>query len=296
MIDSTKFLVISDSNWRQYAAVAPGGCYPHEELRQILRGSTGYKGWQNPDAPHVFKGEMQVDTVIPRSEWAGMIAAGAGMKAFNALNAAGVKAKDQNGLDYCWVYGSTRVVEARRLVEGLPHVELAPESVGGPCTGWRNEGGYASEAFTQIQKGGICEESFLDKPCSLKVRNWKTGWQDNALKHASVDWYNIDGSSSAGPMFDQVMSQLLQENPVAAGLSWWGHLIAFLAPVLFPNGSFGVLFQNSWTPDWPTTGANGYAILTESRATPDGAASCTLTVDAPVNPDPGPPPQPDPSL
>jgi hypothetical protein len=35
----------------------------------------------------------------------------------------------------------------------------------------------------------------------------------------------------------------------------------------------GVLFQNSWGVDWPSPAANGFACLTESRATPDGAAA-----------------------
>ena len=36
--------------------------------------------------------------------------------------------------------------------------------------------------------------------------------------------------------------------------------------------------QNSWGVDWPTPGANGIAVLTESRD-PNGAASPTLTID-----------------
>jgi hypothetical protein len=75
-----------------------------------------------------------------------------------------------------------------------------------------------------------------------------------------------------GP-FDEVITCLLNRVPVAAGLDWWGHLVCFLDPVILPDGSVGVLFQNSWGVDWPTPGANGLACLTESRGTPDGAAA-----------------------
>ncbi len=273
-------LVISDSNYRQYASAAPHrkSVHARHELRPELRGSTGYKGWQHPGHPHTFRGPSPVRNIIPRSEWVPMLQAGKGQAVLKALVANNIQAKDQNGLGYCWVYGSTRSVELRRVREGLAHVELAPESVGGPITGWRNEGGYASQAFDQIQTGGICEETFLDAPCSLHHNRWKAGWQANAKTHEAVDWYNLDGNEG-GDIFAEVVSCLLNDAPVAAGLGWWGHLICFLCPIILADGSVGVVFQNSWGVDWPTPGANGIAVLTESRATPDGAASPTLTID-----------------
>ena len=292
MIDPSQFLGITRANRRQFAATAPGGIYPNFELPPILRGSTGYLGW---GTSHKFLGPKPVGDLIPRSEWPSMITAGAGMKTYNAMLANGVKAKDQNGLNYCWAFGSTRAVEYRRLLEGCQHVELSPESVGGPVTGWRNVGNNASDAFEQLQTAGACEASYLDKPCSLHYRNWKAGWQDNAKTHEDIDWYNLP--MGEGNAFDQTITLLLQDNPVAAGIDWWGHLICFTAPVLLQDGTVGVLFQNSWGVDWPTSKANGLAILDEDSATPDGAASPILTVDAPVTPPgPGPAPLPDPSL
>lgn len=235
--------------------------------------STGYKGWQNPHAPHAFRGQRPVGRTIPRSEWHARIKAGApgtpGQGTFlsDLLKQQGIQAKDQNGLNFCWVYGSTRAVEVRRAVQGLPRLELSPESVGGPCTRWRNQGGYAGEAFDQLQDYGACETSYMDAPHSLHPLRWKAGWQDNAAQHEAIDWYNIETS------FDEVITCLLERIPVAAGLDWWGHLVCFLDPVILPDGSVGVLFQNSWGADWPTPGANGLACLTESKATPDGAAA-----------------------
>jgi len=291
MIDTSKYLVITRANRRRYAAVAPGGLYPHYDLPAVLQGSTGYQGW---GTSHRFTGPKPVGPLIPRSQWVPMIQAGAGLKAFNALTAAGVKAKNQNGLNYCWVFASTRAMELRRLLEGLPHLELSPESVGGPVKNWRNVGGEAVEAFGQLQSGGACEASFLDAPCSLHPSRWKAGWQDNAKTHEDVDWYNMPTGS--GDEFDQTITLLLQEQPVAAGLDWWGHLVCFVAPVILPDGSVGVLFQNSWGVDWPSPAANGFACLDESSATPDGAAAAIMTVDQPTTPVVPPPPQPDPAL
>jgi hypothetical protein len=253
--ESFPYLIIDDQNAHLFCKGGPRA------------GSTGYKGWQKPDGPHAFRGPRPVGHTIPRSEWHSRIKAGQGTMLSDLLKQQGMRAKDQNGLGYCWVYGSTRAVEMQRAVQGMPRLDLSPESVGGPCTHWRDEGGYASEAFDQLQNCGACETWFMDCPHSLHVNRWKPGWQENARLHEAVQWYSIETS------FDEVITCLLERIPVAAGLDWWGHLVCFLDPVILPDGSVGVLFQNSWGVDWPTPGANGLACLTESRATPDGAAA-----------------------
>jgi hypothetical protein len=177
-----------------------------------------------------------------------------------------VQAKDQDGLSLCWCYGSTRAVETRRITLGMDHRELSPESVAGPCTGWHNQGGYASEAFDQLENYGACEASYMDAPHSLRPARWKSDWQTNAKLYKATQWYEI------GTSYEEVITCLLLNLPVAAGLDWWGHLVCFLDPVLLHDGTVGVLFQNSWGVDWPTAGANGFSILTERKATPDGAA------------------------
>ncbi len=273
------YLIISDANAHEFCSGGP------------LARHFGYRGWQRPDAPHAFRGGRPIGGTIPRSEWPDRIRAGQGSFLSDLVKQQGIAAKDQNGLSLCWCYGSTRAVEVRRATMGLPFHDLSPESVAGPCTGWRNEGGYASEAFDQLQSAGACESSFMDAPHSLRAARWKSGWQDNARLHEAVEWYEIGGGQGAGSEeqgasslapssvlqapgpFDEVITCLLNRIPVAAGLDWWGHLVCFLDPVLLPDGSVGVLFQNSWGIDWPTPGANGLAVLTERKATPDGAAA-----------------------
>ncbi len=253
--DNFPYLIIDDANAHLFCSGGPQS------------GSTGYKGWQRADAPHAFRGQRPVGRTIPRNEWHDRIKAGQGAFLSDLIKQKGIQAKDQDGLNFCWVYGSTRAVEIQRAVQGLVTLNLSPESVGGPCTRWRNQGGYAGEAFDQLQNCGACETSYMDAPHSLRPNRWTAGWQDNARLHEAVDWYDIETS------FDEVITCLLQRIPVAAGLDWWGHLVCFLDPVILPDGSVGGLFQNSWGADWPTPGANGLACLTESKATPDGAAA-----------------------
>ena len=264
MIDSKQYLVIDLSNYRQFAASAPGGLYPQQELTEVLQGRTGYLGWQDPNRPKSFGEPAPLAPQTPREQWAALIQAGAGQSKLLGCN---LPAKDQDGLSLCWCYGSTRAVELLHAGNGETYLELAPECVDVECNGGRNEGGYATEAFTAIEEKGICLATYLDRPNSLRPRFWKAGWEENALLHRAATWYEI------GTDYADVITALLQDIPVAAGLDWWGHLICYVAPVLLPDGSVGVLFQNSWGADWPSPGANGYAILVESLATPDGAAA-----------------------
>lgn len=241
---------------------------------RFVDGSTGYQGWQRPGTPHLFRAKQPVGRTIPRSQWHGRIKDGQGAFLSDLIKLKGIKAKDQNGRSLCWCYGSVRAIEIARALAGLPTLDLSPESVAGPCTHWRDQGGYAGEAFEQLQNAGACESSFMDRPHSLTPSRWKPGWQENARLHEAVQWAEI------GTSFDEVITCLLKRVPVAAGLDWWGHLVCFLDPVILPDGSVGVLFQNSWGADWPTAGANGFAVLSESKATPDGAAAPIIVTES----------------
>ena len=266
------YLIISDANASQFTRLAAAR-HGH---------TTGYKGYQKPGKPHRFQAGRPMGPSIPRSQWTARINAGQGEFLSDLVKQKGIAAKDQNGLGLCWSYGSTRAVEVQRAVQGAATLDLSPESVAEPVTHWRNMGGYASEAFDQLQSGGACESSFMDQPHSLRPKRWKPGWQDNAQLHEAVQWYDLE-SSDQQPIFDEVVSCLLSRVPVAAGLAWWGHLVCFLDAVILPPGvapantpdgaTVGILFQNSWGVAWPTPGANGLACLTESRATPDGAGA-----------------------
>jgi hypothetical protein len=264
------YLIIGDHNAHEYSR-------PADE--------PGYKGWQQPAAPHTFyRGPRPVGPLVPRSEWTRRIEQGQGSFLSDLKRQHNIEALDQDGLNYCWAYGSVRAAQYWRLLKGLRWLDLSPESVAGPCVNWRNRGGYASQAFEQMERAGVCETSYMDEPWSRDPRKWKEGWQENAAQNALPNWYAIERDHV--PDFDEVITCLLSRLPVAAGLPWWGHLVCFLEAVIVPAGSapantpdgaaVGVLFENSYGVDWPRKGANGLAVLTESRATPDGAAAPVL--------------------
>lgn len=248
-----------------------------------LSRENGYRGWRRDSHRRLLHGPNVVADVIPRSAWRAQIAS---LGNRNLATAYPLPAKDQNGLGYCWVYGSTRAVEVERAHLGLAPISLCPESLGGPLTGWRNEGGYASEAFNAIETAGIANAELCPSPHALNPRLWNPRWAADARSHEVATWDDIEQTDRA-PTFDELISCLLSPVPVAIGLDWWGHLVCALAAISLPpetacdvntpdGGKIGVLFQNSWGADWPTPGANGLAVLVESLATPDGAAAPTI--------------------
>jgi hypothetical protein len=164
----------------------------------------------------------------------------------------------------CWVYASTETVEVCRAIQGQPYVSLSPESVGGPLTGWRNEGGNGLDALQQLTTTGACANSFMDAANSLHSSRWKTGWQADCANHKiTASWTSVSS-------FDEVITALLLRIPVSIGLDWWGHQVLLTDPALVGNG-YGVVFRNSWGEDWPSAGASGWSTLTESKSQPDGS-------------------------
>ena len=244
----------------------------------------GYRGWRPPAARRKLRDVLPYPQTLPRSSWAARITA---LGPSNLAMRYPLPAKDQDGIGYCWVYGTTRAIEVERARRGLKQLDLCPESLGGPLTGWRNEGGYAAEAFGGAQTAGIAEATYCPQPHALRPSLWHPGWQGNAASQKCTSWYDLEPSDRQ-PNYDELVSALLEPLPVAIGLDWWGHLVCALAAVIIPiqagltpntptGDTVGVLFQNSWGADWPTEGENGYAVLTEATATPDGAGVPIIT-------------------
>ena len=132
---------IDATNWQQF----------------VGRHATGYV---KSHRPHNLPRLEDTFPIIPRSQWAALVKEGQGTFLSDLLKARGVKVKDQDSLGYCWVYASTETVEAAGAVQGQPYVELAPESIGGRLTGWRNRGrtNGAGCLAAVDRRWGLCRE------------------------------------------------------------------------------------------------------------------------------------------
>lgn len=258
--------VIDDSNWRQLAPpqdvvidgeVKTRGLLPRDYSVHPL-GATGFTA---PfDVPN-----------IPRSEWPARIEELERTKSrlSDIADAADHKCLDQNGTNYCWANGPVYCVELVRLAQGLPLVYLSPASVAGPIKGYRNVGGWGTEALEYIVQHGI-----------VPVEMWPPNSRDSSLHTAEAkqraldfkvtEWYDLRSRD-----FDQLMTCLLLRIPVAVGYNWWGHEVAAIDPVVISSGKFGVKIRNSWGMGY---GDRGYAVLAEGKATPDDAVAPRVIV------------------
>lgn len=235
--------------------------------------ATGFEAGPPMDPRFKFSNKY---TIIPRKDWPALIKQGQGTFLSDLIKAAKIPSKDQDGLGYCWVYASTSTVETCRAIQGQHYVDLSPESVGGPVTGWRNQGGYGEQALDQLTKVGACEMSFMDRPNSLSPSRWKAGWEaDRENYKITMSWFEVE-------TFEEVMTALFLRMPVSIGLNWWRHQVLLTDPYMFDTGKFGVVMRNSWGEDWPSEGAGGWSTLTESKTTPSSsfAAINVTTFDA----------------
>lgn len=209
-------------------------------------------------------------TLIPRSEWAERIAEMERTKSrlSDLLEREGVPCLNQSQTNYCHSNSPALAIMALRAAQNQPFVLLSPASIGGPVTGFRNEGAYISDALRQIISGGCASQEYVPAN-QIGQSGFKPGWKENALQHKVEEWWDL-GRKDSG-MFDRVMTMLLSRIPVCVAYNWWGHAVTLIDAVLLKNGAFGVRFRNSWGADWPNPGASGYSLLQEGKGTPDEA-------------------------
>lgn len=170
---------------------------------------------------------------------------------------------DQNGLPYCWMYGTVAGVMNRYAAQGIdpvPHLSATGPAAQGKR--WREQGGWAGEAIEYIERYGI--PTVDTWPEHSMQRSLVDNHQQklDAAQHKIVSFQEIQSRD-----FDAAVSALidpLNPTPVTLGLAWWGHLVCGLRAVKIAGGRYGILIVNSWTKKW---GENGYAVLAQDKAT-----------------------------
>ena len=202
--------------------------------------------------------------VIPRAEWSQRIKEGKGTWLSDIYRRYKVPVLDQDGLNYCHAFSPAEALIGLQAWQCGHWQEISGGSIGGPATGYVNEGAWIGDDLKVLTDLGAATVKFCPQ-LAVRKSDWLdfTNGQKDALFHRVPMWLDLEPQN-----FAQVMTCLLTRKPVCVGLNWWSHAITYMDPVETAPNVFGVLFRNSWGADY---GDDGWAILAEDKATPDEA-------------------------
>lgn len=234
-------------------------------------------------------------TKIPRSEWSGRIKELADKKALLSdlrnigMGGKPIPSRDQNGKGYCWAHSTTSAAILSRCKNNEPYADLSAYAIACIIKNYADEGGWNGESMKFLSERGCPTSEFWPQQ-SMSSSNDKPSTWENAALHKDTEWADI-----AEGDFDMQMTCLLMGFPHALDLNWWSHSICAVDPVdgastfgilrtesgklmgliefnmvweVDAGGGFGIRIWNSWGDSWSD---NGMGILTESKATNNGA-------------------------
>ena len=130
---------------------------------------------------------------------------------------------DQDGLGFCWAWSLTGNLMDLRAREGKPTVLLSPVSLGW-LVNWRNQGNYLESAIRGIKERGVCSMEYTPDPHSLNYRQYKEGWEEDALDHRLAEVWDLDNGSDAR-MIQHAISVLATGSSLHICYLWWGHAL-----------------------------------------------------------------------
>lgn len=239
-------------------------CRALSERRQVIDGvkmGTGYvkRDYRKQPAGTIAFAAPFPLPVIPRSQWETIIRVMDETKTriSDYRRRYNLPSSNQGQTNYCWCHGCVNALRLRRSIEGQPNVMLNAAGAAAIIKRGRNVGGNTPEAIKHLAAAGVPEPEFWPGN-STSLSNVNEAMKQNALKYRFNRWFELPSNS-----FDYLMTSLMYRLPCPIGLSWWGHLIVAMDPVIISPGKFGVRIWNSWGDSWKD---NGESVLTESKA------------------------------
>lgn len=258
--------IVDDGNWRDH-------------VKPMAADGVSESGYQARDYAAFPVGSLGAspfpqELMIPRSEWRERIEEKDRKKTWlsdicrQASDVDGiVKWLHQANTNYCWCYAVVAGIMAVRLWHNHPYRRLSPASVAAPIKGYRNQGGWGTQAIKYIIEHGVADEEHW--PQNAINRKYFEPSRANAAECKVTEWFDIGDRR-----FDVKVSACLHNMPVPSGYSWMGHEMCTLR-ILALDGRdrFGCEDLNSYS----SSGKFNPYLLSESKGTADDACCPRVT-------------------
>lgn len=201
------------------------------------------------------------ELLIPRSEWQARIQEKEERKnrVSDELIRRGIKCKDQNGTNYCWINAPTHCIEIARAFQNQEYVELSPASVGSKIKGFRNDGGWGQEGLEYIAAHGVVPVSLWPANAINRQYDKPEAWTE-ADKFKATEWMELKPRT-----IDEMVSCWLRDIPTANGYNWWSHEVTGCDPIWL-DGDIAGRLRNSWGMGY---GSQGFFVLQGRKLIPD---------------------------
>ena len=264
-------IVIDDRNWQQFA--------PENPLAKVDGMSRGYQSRDYDREPlGTYAAPMSSAMLIPREEMydRAVELEKTQTRLSDFALRYGVRRKDQNGTNYCWINAPTWACELMTVLQGQEYVPLSPASGGAKIKNFRNQGGWGDQACDWISKHGLVPVSMWPANAISRQYDKDEAWTV-ADRYVLTEWEEMPPDN-----LDYALSCYLRKIPVPIGLSWWRHLVCGCDVVVNRKpkanaqgkisdaelrSAFSTRIANSWKESW---GDRGFGILAGSRQVADG--------------------------
>ena len=216
--------------------------------------------------------------LIPRSEWSERIKEQKATKSrlsdvrLAAVGGRPIPSLQQGSYGYCWAHSTTHAAMIERAVNNQPYVPLSAFGVAATIKRGANEGAWGALSLDFASDRGIPSQAVWPQgDARYKQYDRPEVWADAARHKVGEAWNDVALPAYDRDLsFDQVATCLLTGVPVIGDFMWWRHSVALLDLEEPTPGQFGVRIWNSWGDEW---GELGMAVLTGSKAIPDGATA-----------------------